>query len=119
MLRQKRRYARSARTLERLLELHPNSIEAEHGQLALADLQLEHLHRPLAALQSYNRYLARSGATSFEREAMLGRARALRATGRNEEERAALRAFLSRFPAALEVEQIEERLRELHGEQSR
>ena len=86
-----------AEGLYRALQAHfPGSPEATLSFLSLGDLSLS--QGALAqALAQFDAYLA-SGDTTMAEEALVGRARTLARLGRTEEERAAWRALLSRFP---------------------
>ncbi len=80
------------RSLFRLFDDSPEAHGAlvSYGELLLADGQAQH------ALHSFERYLAKAGTLS--EEAAFGRARALRALGRLEDERAAIARFENDFP---------------------
>ena len=81
----------------------PGSPEATLSFLSLGDLLLSQGAIALSqgalaqALAQFDAYLA-SGDTMMAEEALVGRARTLARLGRTEEERAAWRALLSRFP---------------------
>jgi hypothetical protein len=79
-----------------LLARHPSTPEAVAGELAYGELQLGPLGDAAGALRTFERYLAHGG--SLAEEASYGRIRALRALGRDDEERAAIEAFLRTYP---------------------
>jgi TolA-binding protein len=86
-----------AEGLYRDLQAHfPGSPEATLSFLSLGDLLLSQ-GAIAQALAQFDAYLA-SGDAMMAEEALVGRARALARLGRTEEERAAWRALLSRFP---------------------
>jgi hypothetical protein len=99
----------AAATYETLLRQHARSEEARIGLLSLAELQLEHLGQPNAALTYADRYLA-SASGSLRPEAEETRIRALRALGRRAEERAAIQAFLKAYPESLRARTLAQRL---------
>ena len=86
-----------AEGLYRALQAHfPRSPEATLSFLSLGDLLLSR-GATAQALAQFDAYLA-SGDAMMAEEALVGRARTLARLGRTEEERAAWRALLSRFP---------------------
>jgi len=86
-----------AQGLYRALQAHfPGSPEATLSFLSLGDLLLSQ-GAVAQALAQFDAYLASGDATMAE-EALVGRARTLARLGRTEEERAAWRELLSRFP---------------------
>jgi TolA-binding protein len=86
-----------AEGLYRVLQAHfPGSPEATLSFLSLGDLLLSQ-GAIAQALAQFDAYLA-SGDAMMAEEALVGRARTLARLGRTEEERAAWRALLSRFP---------------------
>jgi hypothetical protein len=66
------------------------------------------------ALDHFGRYLD-TGGGSLAQEAAWGRARALGAIGRTDQERAALREYVERYPESLDVDRARRRLREIEG----
>jgi tetratricopeptide (TPR) repeat protein len=83
--------------LYRQLEHHyPSSLEAHVSWVVLGRLYLERLDDPSAALSCFNRYLEKSGPN--QPEALIGRARSLRALGRTGEEVQTLRRLVEKYP---------------------
>ncbi len=89
-------FVAAARIYRELQARYPGSPEATLSFLSLGDLSLSQ-GRPSQALVQFDAYLA-SGDTMMAEEALVGRARVLARLGRTEDERAAWRALLSRFP---------------------
>jgi hypothetical protein len=100
--------ARAAHALyERLRASYPASPEARTVLVTMGKLELD-LGRPERALSSFDAYLAAGGALALE--AQSGKIRALRALGRTEAERQAIRQYLARFPNGFEAPAFERRL---------
>jgi hypothetical protein len=100
--------ARAAHSLyERLRASYPASPEARTVLVTMGKLELD-LGRAERALSSFEAYLAAGGALALE--AHSGKIRALRALGRVDAERAAIRQYLARFPNAFEAPTLERRL---------
>jgi TolA-binding protein len=95
----------AARLFEQLQEQFPRSQEASHSHLSLGRLLLAH-GRPDSALQQLSQYKG-----PLIEEALLGRAQALAALGRHEEELALWQDLLRRFPNSVYAGQARERLR--------
>jgi hypothetical protein len=114
-LRLERRYVESAEEYREIQRSFPSSAEARASLVSLGQLQLAHLGAAEAALRSFDAYLA-SGGGSLELEARQGRIGALRALGRAAEERAAIEAFLNRFPSAANADALGRRLEALRAE---
>ncbi len=94
---------------QRLIHTYPSSAEAMTALVSLGDLQLRQLSNPKEALVSYNRYL-KSRARVLEREALLGKASALRALNDRQGEADILRVFLDKYPDVLESSDVGRRL---------
>ncbi|HET9957594.1 MAG TPA: tetratricopeptide repeat protein [Polyangiaceae bacterium] len=92
----------------RLQRVYPASPEAELSRATLAALLLEQ-GEPAAALDSFDKYLQRGGKL-VDAEALVGRALALSKLGKRDEEIAAWRAVLSKFPGTVYAEQATKRL---------
>jgi hypothetical protein len=107
------RYREAARLLGQIVELYPDSPEAQNARVEAADLWLEKLGRPERALALYDAYLQRGG--PLTPEARYGRARALRPLGRAGEEKAAIELFLARHPSDWRGSELRERLAHLGG----
>jgi TolA-binding protein len=87
----------------------PSSTEAHVSQVMLGRLYLEELNAPRTALVHFDRYLARPGPN--QPEALIGRARCLRALGRGAEEIQTLRTLIERYPDSFYVEPARARMR--------
>jgi hypothetical protein len=74
----------------------PGTPEGQAALVSLGDLLLSELGDPSGALAAFDAYLANRGG-DLGRQAAYGRVRALRALGRDSEERAAARAFVARY----------------------
>ena len=70
------------------------------ARVTVGNLLLENLKQPDRALNHYNHYLL-SGDRSLAQECLLGKARALNALRRYDEERATLESFIQRFPNSI------------------
>jgi tetratricopeptide (TPR) repeat protein len=101
-------HAKARALYTQLLEQHAASAEANTARVALARVELDAGHGA-RALALFEQYLA-SGERALREEAMVGRARALLALGRVQEEREAWRTLLSTFPATLHRERAEARI---------
>jgi hypothetical protein len=100
--------ARGARAVyERLRATYPSSPEAKTVLVTLGKLELE-LGAPLRALAAFDAYAKQGG--PLVPEALAGRIRALRALGRQAEERRAILDYLERYPRGLEAPALEKRL---------
>jgi TolA-binding protein len=88
----------AARNYELAISALPGSHEALVALVSLAELELEQLGRPGAALGHYNNYLSSSPQGALAPEAMHGRCRALSALGRPAEEKACLEKFVKTYP---------------------
>ncbi|WP_394834974.1 tetratricopeptide repeat protein [Pendulispora rubella] len=91
-----------------LFDRHGGSAEAHTALVPWGELQLSPLSDPREALSAFDRYLVRGG--PLEQEASFGRIRALRALGRTADERAAIEAFLRRFPDGSLTSSLRKRL---------
>jgi TolA-binding protein len=92
-----------------LQQRFPGSSQAQVSRVLLGRLFLEELNQPSAALLQFDAYLERPGEN--RPEALLGRARALRALGRTQEEVEALRTLVDGYPGSLYVAPAQKRLR--------
>ncbi len=100
-LRAQSRWADAAKKYDQVVRERADSPEAYPAMVALAKLCLDHLEDPQRALSLYDRALKIAPDGSLAEEAGWGRTRALRALGRRDDERNALRAFLSNHPSSL------------------
>ncbi|HKP60889.1 MAG TPA: FecR domain-containing protein [Polyangiales bacterium] len=81
-----------------LFERYPSSPEAHAARVPYGEILLGLRPDPEAALEAFDRYLAKDG--PLAEEACYGRIRALRALHRASEERAARVEFVRRFPSS-------------------
>jgi hypothetical protein len=96
----------------RLRRALPASAEASTVLVTMGNLELDKLGSPAAALADFDAYLRHEGGT-LRLEAMAGKIHALRALGRPDEERAAIREYLSLFPDGFEAPAFRQRLSSL------
>jgi TolA-binding protein len=111
-LRKSGRLGDAERAYRRLQQTHPQSDQASVsrvllGRLLLGRGQLQAAHR------EFSRYLAAHARGSLAEEALQGSAMALRALGRQNDERAVWQTLLNRFPGSIYASRARERLREL------
>lgn len=99
--------AKALSLYRRLTAIHPNSREAATVLVTMGKLELQ-TGSPGRALQAFQAYLARGGPLSPE--ALGGKIRALRALGREGEERAMMEQYLSRYPDGFEAPALKRRL---------
>jgi hypothetical protein len=97
---------------EKLRATYPASAEARTVLVTMGKLELT-LGRSDHALRRFDTYL-RDGGTLVP-EALAGRARALRALGRDRDERRAIRQYLAAHPESFDAPLFAKRLRELGG----
>ncbi len=97
-------------TYERLRTAYPASPEAVTVLVTLGKLELD-LGAPARALSAFDEYLRRGG--PLAPEALSGKIRALRALGRNAEERAACQDYLTRYPGGFDAPTMKKRLEAL------
>jgi len=95
-----------------LYRRYPASPEGGVSRVSAGDLLLR-LGEPAAALEQFDGYLAARGADPLGPEALFGRARCLRALGRNDEEGAAWEELSRRFPGSVYEASGRRRLEEL------
>ncbi|MBI5479934.1 MAG: FecR domain-containing protein [Deltaproteobacteria bacterium] len=100
------RSAEAAQAYRGIRRLFPGTAAAANASLALGDLYLGPLHRPAAALHSYDEALAGRPAGAVHEEALAGRARALRALARPDQTRAAAAAYLRHHPAGIHSQEM-------------
>ncbi len=113
-LRAGRDWSGAVEAYKELIRRYPSSAEAGPSFVSLGKTQLDHLHRPAAALKAFDAYLRRTRRGTLAQEAALGRATALRALGRTEQEKIALETFIREFPSAIQNKRVKERLAELN-----
>jgi TolA-binding protein len=100
----------AARSYREIIEAFPQSREAASASVSLGGIELRQLGQPARALGSFQRYLKAHPRDGLAPEALFGKAQALRALRREVEERAALAAFLRKFPSAVQVPRVRARL---------
>ncbi len=103
----------AAASLKRLVREHPRSAEAMTGRVSLGVIELEKLRSPASALRRFNSYLSSRGRGPLAQEALYHKARALRTMGRFKDEKQTLEQFVDRFPKAIQITQIQNRLEQL------
>ncbi len=105
-----RDWSGAAREYQTLILRYPNSAEARASLISLGQIQLEKLGHPNLALRQFDDYLFSIKKGPLAREALLGKARALKALGQREAEKKALRLFLERYPLAIQAAEVRQRL---------
>lgn len=105
----------AASSFKRLLREHPQSAEAMAGRVSLGLIELEKLGSPAGALKRFDSYLSSRGRCPLAQEALYHKARAERAMGRFEAEKRTLEQFVNSFPKAIQIPQVQKRLRQLNG----
>jgi len=112
-LRMERDWRGAVGAYRELCRVYPSSAEARSALVSKGSIHLDKLGKPGAALSAFDRYLAVSRTGSLAQEASFGRARALRALGRTDQEKAALEAFVREFPRAIQIRRVKARLDQL------
>jgi hypothetical protein len=110
--RRNRQWRDVAEAYRDIIRHHPNSRAAADAWVALGEIQLNKLKQPGKALGSYNEYLGLNRLPLIE-EALIGKAKALGALSRTDEEQQALRQFQDAFPCSVYVPAVEKRLAEI------
>ena len=111
--RASRDFAGAASAYKELLRTHPASDEARAALVSLGQIEVDRLDDPAGALRHFDVYLGSGGKAPLRVEALLGRARSLRALGRVDEERETLERFLAGHPDAIHASVAERRLDEI------
>jgi hypothetical protein len=106
-----RHYSAAALAYRRLEQTFPDSAEARAALVSLGQLELGQLGQPEAALRSFRAYLAAPG--QLQQEAEHGSILALQKLGRTAEERAAIEAFIARYPKSVQAIALKQRLEQL------
>lgn len=88
---------------EKLLRFHPDSPVSKAAMISLGDLYLD-VGKPSAALEWFQRYLAKGGALA--QEAHVGRIKALGALGRSGAKQRAIEEFRKRYPSSRYADQV-------------
>ena len=113
VFRMERNWVAAVKAYSDLIDTHPSSAQARAALVSMGNIQLENLGKPRSALRAFDTYLARSGKGALAREASFGRANALRALGKSNEERTALEAFLRDYPNSMLTQRVKTRLDEI------
>jgi hypothetical protein len=106
-LRARGEFARAATVYRELHARDPNGGSGRAALVSLGGLLLSSLNDSSGALSAFNRYLA-GGRGPLTQQAEYGRIRALRALGRKNEARAAINAFVKRYPSAPETRSLKQ-----------
>jgi FecR protein/PEGA domain len=112
-LRARREWEAAASTYEELVSRYSDSAEARASYVSMGNILLDHLKRPVKALNAFEQYLSRIRKGTLAQEAAFGRAMALKSLGRSSEEIFALKIFLADFPSAIQASKVRSRLRQL------
>jgi tetratricopeptide (TPR) repeat protein len=107
-LRVRGKFAEAAEIYRKLHAASPQSPSGLAALVSLGELRLSSLGDPLGALNAFDGYLAQGGALA--QEAAFGRARALRALKRPQEERRAIERYLATYPDAPQSRVLRHRL---------
>ena len=112
-LRADKQWSEATRTYEKVLERYGRSGQAYPAMVSAASLRLNRLSDPAGALRLYERALAARPTGALAEEALFGQARAYRDLGRTDDERSALRRFISNYPSSWRADDARQRLQEL------
>jgi tetratricopeptide (TPR) repeat protein len=115
-LRAQRRWRDAERAYRTVFRQHRGTPESYSAMVAAASLELEHLNGPREALRLYRQALAARPSGALAAEARYGIAAAYRKLGNREQEREALREFISKHPTSLRKTRAQTRLDSLEGE---
>jgi TolA-binding protein len=111
----RRNWRGAADAYQTLIRYYPRSNEARTSLVSLAELQLNHLEEPRAALRLFSKYLKKPG--PLAREALYGKAESYRALGNSQEEARILVDFLVTFPDGVYAKSARKRLKALRANQ--
>ncbi|EDM80984.1 hypothetical protein PPSIR1_25431 [Plesiocystis pacifica SIR-1] len=106
-------YPRARSLYRQLRREHRGTREELAARVSLGKLELDHLGHPERALDCFDDYLADRPEGTLAEAALAGRARALGALGRSEQERAAWTKLLVAFPDTMHRSRAQRRLSEL------
>jgi TolA-binding protein len=96
---------------QRYLELQAHYPQSSEARVSLVSLgRLELASRPSQALRHFSAYLAQSSHQTLNEEALFGQATALLRLGKVEQERAAWRKLLERYPSSVYADRAKARL---------
>lgn len=112
-LRAEKNWLEATQTYERVVDKYSTSGQAYPAMVAAAGLRLDRLNDAAVALRLYRRALDARPAGALAEEARFGEARALRALGKDDDERTSLQKFLSSYPSSWRAEEARTRLRAL------
>jgi hypothetical protein len=104
-------WADAASAYRRLVQSFPASPEARTVLVPLAQLEVDRLGQPSAALQDLDAYLAHGGSLALE--ARLAKIRVYRAMGRTSDEASAIEEVLAAHPNSLDAQGMRDRLSQL------
>jgi ferric-dicitrate binding protein FerR (iron transport regulator) len=107
-LRARGEFAEAAEVYRKLHAASPQSPSGLAALVSLGELLLSSLNDPQGALNAFDAYLARGG--TLAQEAAFGKARALRALKRPQEERRAIERYLATYPDAPQSRVLRHRL---------
>jgi len=102
-LRSEGRMKDAAKAYQALIDTHCGSSEAQLAQVSLGTLFVQSLGRPEEALKRFDTYLTDNPGGYLAPEAAHGRILALRALGRSDEERQAMKEFVRAYPDAIQA----------------
>lgn len=108
----RRDWSSAARIYRRIVKQYPDEEEAGAAMAAEADIQLHKLDNAGRALHLFNAYLA-SGKAALLQEATVGKASALKALGKIDEELVVLKKFVRRFPKSIHAAGVHRRILEI------
>jgi tetratricopeptide (TPR) repeat protein len=114
-LRAEQRWAAAEALYLRVLTEAGSADARSTAALAAAELRLNQLHDPRAALALFGRTLALAPASVLAEQAQHGIAQSYRALGDSAKERAALQTFLAAYPRSAMRARASSRLRALSG----
>ncbi len=105
---------RSATRLYRqLLRRFPSAPEGAVARVSLGRLLLDQSHQPRQALRAFDGYLSRHRGGALEKEALIGRATALRRIGRTQDELRTWSTLVARYPSTLYAKRARSRMAEI------
>jgi len=117
--REAQAWRKAADSYRTLVNRYPDEPLAHVASVSLADLLLEHLHKPREALQLCSAYLNKNPNGAVAEEASLCEIRALKALGRARDEAASIRQFVARFRDSSHAATLRARLGELEAADKR
>lgn len=109
------RWACAAQKYKSVAKSFPSSPERLTVLVPLAEIELDKLGQPGAALRHYREYLAQQPDGALAPEAYFGKCRAYETLGRADKEYACLRDFLQKFPKSIHARSAKRRLVAISG----